>query len=432
MIHVVRPGETIASIARQYGVTPQQLLNENMPEHSERLVVGQALLVLIPDIVHRVEQGDTLYRLARDYGVTVRQLYQRNPQLQGMPTIWPGQEIVIRYQGEPERGMLVNGYAYPFIDRTLLRAVLPSLSAIQPFTYGFSVNGEVTRIDDSELLLMARDAGTGAMLVMAPLNIGGSFDNSLIAELFDAPEASANLVTNIRTIAREKRYDGVDLDFEYVRAEDSEGYVMFAAALARRLHQEGKILSVALAPKVSAEQRGLLYEGHNYRALGSVADLLLLMTYEWGYTYGPPLAIAPLYEVRRVIEYGLSEIPAEKLLMGIPNYGYDWTLPYRQGGAAVTISNPRAVELAWTYEAEIQYDAAAQAPFIEYTTPEGADHIVWFEDVRSISAKLDLAVEMGLRGVSYWTVNRSFPANWLLAATRFDIEPLPRYPQPSE
>lgn len=427
MIHVVQPGESFSAIAAAYGLTTRQLLDQNLPVDTERLVVGQALLVLQPALVHTVQAGDTLYRLAQIYGLSVRQLYQRNPQLLGMPAIWPGQQLVIRYAEQNEAPLLVTGYGYPFIDRSLLRSVLPSLSTIKPFTYGFTSNGELVPIDDEEMLRMAQQAGSGAVMVLAPLTSEGMFDSNLASELFASPEATGNLISNTVNLARIKGYDGVNLDFEYIRREDSASYVRFTAELARQLHKEGRILSVALAPKVSAEQRGQLYEGHDYRALGMAADFAMLMTYEWGYTYGPPLAIAPTYEVRRVLEYGLSEIPAQKILMGIPNYGYDWTLPYRRGAAAVTISNQRAVELAWLYETEIRYDQAAQAPYIEYTTPEGARHIVWFEDVRSISAKLDLAAEFGLRGISYWTVNRPFPANWLLVTTRFAPEPMPVY-----
>lgn len=55
------------------------------------------------------------------------------------------------------------------------------------------------------------------------------------------------------------------------------------------------------------------------------------MTYEWGFTYGPPMAVAPLNAVERVVQYAVSRIEAGKLLLGFPNYAYDWTLPYEAG-----------------------------------------------------------------------------------------------------
>ena len=146
---------------------------------------------------------------------------------------------------------------------------------------------------------------------------------------------------------------------------------------------------MALAPKTSAGQRGLLYEGHDYAALGSAVDAALLMTYEWGYTYGPPMAVAPLPNVRAVLDYAVTELPPEKILLGIPNYGYDWPLPYVQGETkAASLSNQAAIELAIRHQIAIHYDETAQSPYFHYTDEAGTVHEVWFEDARSLSAKL--------------------------------------------
>ena len=135
----------------------------------------------------------------------------------------------------------------------------------------------------------------------------------------------------------------------------------------------------------------MLYEGKDYGGLGAAANSVLLMTYEWGYTYSSPMAVAPINKVRQVIEYALSQIPVAKIDMGIPNYGYDWTLPYEKGVTkAKTIGN------------EI--------------------HEVWFEDVRSINAKLNLIDEYNLRGAAYWQIMRLFRANWLLVESKFEVK----------
>ena len=167
-------------------------------------------------------------------------------------------------------------------------------------------------------------------------------------------------------------------------------------------------------PKTSSNQKGLLYEGIDYARLGEQADRLFLMTYEWGYSYGPPMAVAPLEKVRQVVEYALTQIPAEKLLMGIPNYGYNWMLPYEKGVTkAETIGNVEAVRLAVEYAAPIQYDETAQSPHFTYRN-QGREQEVWFEDVRSIAAKIELAKEYELYGVGYWNLMRPFRANWIM------------------
>ena len=165
------------------------------------------------------------------------------------------------------------------------------------------------------------------------------------------------------------------------------------------MNAQGYKTSVALAPKTSTDQPGLLYEGMDYALLGANADNVFLMTYEWGYTYGPPMAVAPLNKVRQVVEYALTQIPKEKILMGIPNYAYDWALPYERGiTKARLIGNVEAVHIAAENGVSIQYDDLAQSPHFNYTR-NGIAHEVWFEDVRSIEAKLNLAREYELLGV---------------------------------
>ena len=148
-------------------------------------------------------------------------------------------------------------------------------------------------------------------------------------------------------------------------------------------------------------------------AVGAIVDSVLLMTYEWGYAYGTPMAVAPLPQVREVAEYAVTEIPPWKLQLGIPNYGYDWTLPHAAHRRARVVGNQEAVTLAARTGAVIQYDGQAQAPTFRYRQ-DGWDHQVWFEDARSIGAKLRLARELDLAGVGYWSLMRPFAQNWAL------------------
>lgn len=133
------------------------------------------------------------------------------------------------------------------------------------------------------------------------------------------------------------------------------------------------------------------------------------------------MAVAPINMVRRVVEYALTEIPTEKISLGIPNYGYDWPLPYEQGVTkAETINNLQAVEIAIDHGARIQFDETAMTPYFRYWQ-YGIQHEVWFEDVRSLKAKFDLIKEFNLSGAGYWQIMNFFRANWLLLADKFEI-----------
>ena len=134
------------------------------------------------------------------------------------------------------------------------------------------------------------------------------------------------------------------------------------------------------------------------------------------------MAVAPLPNVRRVVEYAITEIPAEKLWLGVPNYGYDWTLPFVQGESkARSISNQYAVSLARRYGATIQFSDYSQSPWFRYFDENGREHEVWFEDARSIKAKLALIPEYGMSGAGYWNLMRPFPQNWLVLDSLYQI-----------
>jgi spore germination protein len=134
------------------------------------------------------------------------------------------------------------------------------------------------------------------------------------------------------------------------------------------------------------------------------------------------MAVAPLPQVSNVVRYAVSAIPPDKIIMGIPNYGYDWRLPYEQGiSRAMSIGNEQAIRIAIRNNTRIEFDGEAQSPFFMYMAG-GAQHIVWFEDVRSIRAKFDLADETNLFGVGYWNLMRPFSQNWALISTRYNVQ----------
>ena len=216
-------------------------------------------------------------------------------------------------------------------------------------------------------------------------------------------------------------FAGVDIDFEYVPPEDADAYAAFVRSVRERLSPAGYTVFAALAPKTSAAQQGLLYEAHDYAALGSAADRALLMTYEWGYTYGPPMAVSPIDKVEEVVRFGVSQINSQKILMGIPLYGYDWTLPFVRGNTgAKSLSPQQALEIASENNVTIEYDEVAQAPYFYYTK-DGNSHVVWFEDADSVVAKLNLINKYNLVGASYWNITKDFPQNWLVLISLYKV-----------
>lgn len=415
-IHVVKSGETIYSIAQLYDVSADRIVYDNELAAQQNLVPGQALLILMPSRVHIVREGQTVEQIAEEYSITVKNLYQNNPFLLNQTYLLEGQSLVISYEGEPFMQGRISGYAYPFIEPYILREVLLYIDEILIFSYGFTAEGELIppQIDETWGIQEAWNQQVEPILVLTPFAETGTFNSGLIQILSENETVQDNLIENLLETVREKGYVGVDVDFEYIRPEDRVGYADFVNRLRETMNENGYRVSVALAPKTSSYQKGLLYEAMDYHLLGQSANTVFLMTYEWGYTYGPPLPVAPLPNVRQVLEYALTEIPKEKIVLGIPNYGYSWPLPYERGVTkARLIGNVEANVIAAERGVEIQYDERYQSPFFYYEIG-GRRYEVWFEDVRSIYAKLQLAAEKDIRGVGYWNLMRPFRANWLL------------------
>ena len=421
-IYVVKPGDTLYSIGRTLSLAPGFLARYNGLQEPYRLAVGQGLLTLYPEKAVTVRAGDTLSSIAASAGTDVLSLFRMNPNLSGSDRIYPGQVLVTQLEQNRTRSAFVAGYAYPYVQESVLCGILPFTGVLMPFTYGFTPEGALVPMDDERLLALAEDYGVRPFLHLSTLTAAGTFSAAQAAVVLRSEPLQRTLAEAALQKMQEKGYQGLDVDFEYLGQELAEAYAQFLTLLHERLAPYGLPLIAALAPKTSADQPGTLYEGHDYAAVASACDAVLLMTYEWGYTYGPPMAVAPIGAVRRVVEFALTQMEPGKILLGFPNYAYDWTLPFTAGATrAQSIGNEAAPLLAAQYSAEIQFDEQAQTPYFTYQDEAGQPHEVWFEDARSALAKFGLLTEFGLLGLGYWNFMRPFAAGFSLQNYLFSI-----------
>ena len=422
IIHTVQKGETLNSIGRQYNLTAEYIQNINQLPNPENLVVGQNILILFPKILHTVKYGDTLYSISRQYNIQVNTILKNNPNLSVNPSISTGDIIVIEFDDEKIKDVITNGYTYGDLPDNILRAALPYLTFISPFTYGVEKDASLLRPNAENTLFISSFYRTQPLLHISTITYYGNFNTEAVSVVLNTPSLWETFFNNILYEIETYGYVGVDIDFEFIDPSDSLKYAERVEFLKNNLNKYGYIIIAALAPKTSADQKGLLYEGHNYMAIGSSANYAFIMTYEWGYTYGPPMAVAPIESVKKVLDYAVSEIPPNKILMGIPTYGYDWTLPFIQNGpAAKSISNSEAILTALNYGAEIQFDSYSQSPYFYYTDESGNMHEVWFEDAKSSLSKLRLIEMYGLAGCGYWNLERPFPQNYMILNSLYNI-----------
>jgi len=232
--------------------------------------------------IYVVREGDNIDKIAAAFGVRAEEIAYDNQILAPYP-LAVGQALLIpgqRNAGQ-KRAVHVNGYAYPYIQDQVLSETLPYLTTLSVFSYGFTTSGNLVppQTDDSHMINEAWKQGTKPVLVLTPFDQTGMFNNYLISEITHDPAAQQNLIDQMFLTMEEKGFVGIDLDFEYILPQDRVAYADFVANVRAQAASRGYFVSVALAPKTSADQRGLLYEGKDYRLLGAAADSVLLMTY---------------------------------------------------------------------------------------------------------------------------------------------------------
>jgi spore germination protein len=422
VIYVVKQGESIFDIAQKFQVPMQQIIDLNELDQPQRLVVGQALV--IPATQYTVQPGESLYVIGQKFNIPYLELAELN-QLPPNTPLYIGQTLQLPKPTKVNKSF--NAYVEPYGDTVsptleqAARSKAQYLTYLAPFSYQINRDGSLVPPPLNNFAQIATDNKAVLMMVLTNLE-EGAFSKELGRIIVTDAAFQEKFLTNIIETANKVGFKDIHFDFEFLPPEVREDYNSFLRKAKDRLSKAGLLLSTALAPKTSAEQTGEWYTAHDYAAHGEIVDFVVLMTYEWGYSGGPAMAVSPIGPVREVVEYALSVMPSEKIFLGQNTYGYDWTLPYEPGGEYAKALSPKAaVELARDQNVAIEYDEEAQAPFFFYTDKEGKRHEVWFEDARSIQAKFDLIKELNLRGISYWKLGLAFPQNWVLLNDQFNV-----------
>jgi spore germination protein len=420
-IHVIQSGENLWLLSQRYGVSINQIVTANGLADPNSLAIGQALVIPQPS-EYVVKQGDNLWRIAQRFGTTVQAIMQVN-HITNPNQIHVGQVLRIPEKYKPT--IEVNAFTNIFDAATTqeVRDVGRLLTYLSPFGYRMKSDGTLESINDTVQIQAAETNQVVPIMVITNFSATEAGSN-LAHTILNSTELQDKLLDNVINTMKSKGYRGLNIDFENVLPSDREHYNQFLRRTVNRLHAEKYFVSSSLAPKTSGEQEGLLYEAHDYRAHGEILDFVVLMTYEWGYRLGPPQAISPIDQIRAVLNYAVTVIPRNKILMGLQLYARDWLLPHVKGQQAETFSMQEAVHRAIQNGAAIHYDVRSQSPFYRYIDKQGRTHEVWFEDARSTQAKFDLVKNHNLRGVSYWVLGYPFPQNWLLLEHNFKVRKL--------
>jgi spore germination protein YaaH len=230
----------------------------------------------------------------------------------------------------------------------------------------------------------------------------------------ETPQKRDAIVQLIYDMVESNGYDGVHIDFEAINASDADLLTDFMTRLYAKLHPAGYHVSQAVIAKTS-DASSYWGGAYDYEALAAVNDLIVIMAYDYGYSGRPdPIAVAPIWWVEDVVRYATRNIPREKVMLGVPFYGYDWNTT--KGPPASSVSFAGAQELAERDGATNGYSTDDGAPWVRYKDDAGDDHEVWYESSRSFETKLRLVIDNRLAGFAAWRLGHEDPAIWDVVA----------------
>jgi spore germination protein YaaH len=299
-------------------------------------------------------------------------------------------------------GLNEHAKGYPYLKR-----YGRSINQLALFQIPIQNNGTLPGRLSRALIAEAHTMGVKVLVTVSNLNQKGLFSTPLIGRLV-RDQDFANLVwQNIRNLLVEYQLDGVNLDLEKAAPADRLLYSQFIQKWSLMFQQANFLVTTDVPAKSSNDLHDPWKGAIDYQVMGQAVDAVIVMTYEQHWPGSPPGSIASIPWVTEILNYALANIPRQKIYMGIPLYGYDWS----ERGGAKAIGYQRAIELARRHGSPIQWDAREHSSYFRYETM-GVRHTVYFEDLRSLKDKLDLAVSKGIRGVALWEMNISYPRAW--------------------
>jgi Predicted glycosyl hydrolase len=426
-IYVVQAGDTITSIANKFGVSEKRLIQENGILNPTDLVIGQTIVITYPQDIYIVKEGDTLSDIAGNHGIPIMQLYRNNPYLWERQYIYPGEELIISY--DTKATVTTNGYAFPFIDKDSLRKSLPYLTYLSILNYKTLKKGEIESFyDDSELIETAKQFGVAPLMLLTSVTFRGERNPEMIYEILLNPDYQETHAQSMLKIMKEKGYYGLNITITYLNETNQELYLNYLKRITSRLNKEGYPVFITIDPNFMTEENKVQFEKVDYSQYNELIDETYLMRFFWGTQYGPPMPVSSVENISLYLEYIKQMIEPNKINIGFPLLGYDWTIPYIEGfSEANAISLDAAIELARLMDSVILFDEASKTPYFKYeieTSGRSIQHIVWFTDARTIDAIVRLVIENDLGGMGLWNIMSYNSQLWLIINSNCTIKKL--------
>lgn len=423
-IYIVQEGDNIYSISDKFGISVDRLAMNNGLEDPFELTIGQALVIAYPIQTHIVQEGDTLQSIADMYQVSIMKILRNNPYLSEREYIYPGETIVISY---PTSGNIAtNGFTYPFIRRDILIKNLPNLTYLSVFNYTIADRGEIIEYhDDTEIIKTSIEYGVIPLLMLTSLTPLGERNAEIAYNLLLSNEYQDNLLSQIINIMKSRGYYGFNMVFNYLNTNSQVLYQNLVKRISDRLWQEGYLFFITINYNINKQDDQILIDQVDYNAFNSYVNGMIFLKFYWGTNNNPPSPVSDINNIRSLVNYVITQVPDDKVIIGKPLLGYDWSLPYiPRRLSAIAISIDAVMRLAYDTGAVIQFDESSQTPYFYYnyqTIGIPLQHIIGFIDARSIVALNDLINEFSLGGSGIWNIMLYNSQLWTIINAQFEI-----------
>lgn len=420
IIHVVKQGETMGSIAELYGRPVERLILENGITDPNNLAVGETLVILFPQIEYTVQAGDSLYSIAKLHNISIMELLRNNPYLSDRANIYPGEVIVIKYMDEKIREISTNGFVYPFVNMDILKKTLPFLTYLTVYSYYYTSQGDIMNVDDSEIIQTAKNYGVAPIMMLVADSDNQIEEIEILHNILIDQDVQDIFISNLLTILLAKGYYGVNIKTPYIKTEDRALYVNFIDKLSTRLHAAGFMLYISLSMSTFELLSSIFYDELQYDILGQSANGIILITYEAGFSFGISPAVVAFETFSNYINIWTKLIPSQKIVTGLSTISYIWKLPYiEEVTLGQSMSYDSAVALAREVGAVIQYDEVTKSSYFRFILKD--EYVVRFRDARGVEAILSLVPSHDLNGTAIWNCMFFYNQMWLIINSQYEI-----------
>ncbi len=326
-IHVVQPNDNLWKISQIYNVAVSQIQEVNGLQTPSKLVPGLALYIPKNERVYRhyrIRQGDTLAQIAARFNTNVNDIMSENPSI-NPARLKIGDSIVI--PSPLKISLQTLGFIIPYSPKEFL-LTLEQLSKYLTFiaiaSYSFTEEGFVyLKLADDKIVTRSNQLGVLPLLMIRNL-MNDEFSPQLIGTVLENPLRRGNLIRSILYYINQKGYGGVSIDFEFIPPPRRLDFIRFLSELKTALG--GLILHVNVHAKTEDLPTNRIVGAYDYRAIGEVADIVAIMTIDYGYPTGPPNPVSPIWWMEQVISYASRLITPKKIQAALPLYGYDWRI----------------------------------------------------------------------------------------------------------